>query len=154
MNNEITEVQDNTSGVPSEEVYPINSEPVPYYPPNDPQIGHIFDELLASAKENRLNTKRAIAADIAASKDLRSQNDLVITCCVQELQRKDYSKKDRLEIMQVMNNARESTENEMNSSREFQKELIVESNKVFRKVIVIRIGLISCVVIGTAFRKN
>ncbi len=30
MNNEITEVQDNTSGVPSEEVYPINSEPVPY----------------------------------------------------------------------------------------------------------------------------
>ncbi len=56
--------------------------------------------------------------------------------------------------MQVMNNARESTENEMNSSREFQKELIVESNKVFRKVIVIGIGLISCVVIGTAFRKN
>ncbi len=153
MKNEIIEVQDYTS-VLSEEVYPINSEPVPYYPPNDPQTGHIFDELLASAKENRLNTKRAIAADIAASRDLRSQNDLVITCCVQELQRKDYSKKDRLEIMQIMNNARESTENVMNSSREFQKELIVESNKVSSKVIVLGIGLILSVVIRTVFQKN
>ena len=153
MTSEIIEVLDNT-GIPSEEVYPQNSEPVPYYPLNGTQAGKVWDELLASAKDNRHNTKRAISADIAASEDLRSQNNLVINCCKQELQRKDYSKEDYLEIMQIMGNARQSTENEINSSREFQKELIVESNKTSSKVVALGIALLIGVAIGKVTQKN
>ncbi|WP_289960159.1 hypothetical protein [Faecalibaculum rodentium] len=153
MKSEIIEVPDNAC-VPSEEIYLTNSEPVSYSPLNNIQAGHVVDELLASAKDNRLNTKRAISADIAASEDLRSQNNLVITCCKQELQRKDYSKEDYLEIMQIMDNARQSTENEINSSREFQKELIVESNKASSKVIELGIALLIGVAIGKVTQKN
>ena len=86
MTNEITVANDNMPVVPGE-AYPINSEPVQYYPVSNVRTGKFVDEVIAAAKDDRMNTKRAISADIASTARAHNHNDRVIAACERELRR-------------------------------------------------------------------
>ena len=152
MTNEITVANDNMPVVPGE-AYPINSEPVQYYPVNDVRTGKFVDEVIAAAKDDRMNTKRAISADIASTTRVQNQNDRVIAACERELRRKDLSDESRDEILRCMSKAAESTSCESAASREFQREQLEHSHKLPWKLIGIGVLIVVGGVGGTALIK-
>ena len=74
MTNEIMVAQDNMPVV-RRKAYPANSDPAQNYPVNDVRTGKFVDEVIAAAKDDRMNTKRAISADIASTARVQNQND-------------------------------------------------------------------------------
>lgn len=149
MTNEIAVAKDNRPAVPAE-VYPMNFVPVQYYPVNDVRTGKFVDEVIAAAKNDRINTNRAISADIASTARVQNQNDRVMATCERELQRKDLSEESRDEILRCMSRAAESTSSESAASREFQREQLDHSRKLPWKLIGIGILIVLGGVGGTA----
>ena len=141
MTNEITVAKDNRP-VAHEEAYPANSDHVQYYPVNDVRTGKFVDEVIATAKDDRMNTKRAISADVASTARVQNQNDRVIAACERELRRKDLSEESRDEILRCMSKAAESTACESAASREFQREQLEHSHKLPWKLIGIGVLII------------
>ncbi len=152
MTNEIIVAKDNSPAV-SGENYQMNSIPIQYYPVNDVRTGKFVDEVIAAAKDDRMNTKRAISADIASTARVQNQNDRVIAACERELQRKDLSGESRDEILRCMSKAAESTSNECAVSREFQREQLVLSHKLPWKLIGIGVLILLGGVGGTALYR-
>lgn len=152
MINEITVAKDNRPIVPGE-VYPTNTNPVQYCPVNEVQTGKFVDEVIAAAKDDRMNTKRAISADIASTARVQNQNDRVIAACEQELRRKDLSEESRDEILRCMSRAAESTACESAASREFQREQLEHSHKLPWKLIGIGVLIVLGGVGGRALIK-
>ncbi len=152
MTNEIMAAKDNMPVVPGE-VYPTSSDPVQYYPVNDVRTGKFVDEVIAAAKDDRMNTKRAISADIASTARVQNQNDRVIAACERELRRKDLSEESRDEILRCMSRAAESTSCESAASREFQREQLEHSHKLPWKLIGIGVLIVLGGVGGTALIK-
>lgn len=149
MTNEIMVAEDNMTVAPGE-AYPAHSEPVQYYPVNDVRTGEFVDEVIAAAKDDRMNTKRAISANIASTARVQNQNDRVIAACERELRRKDLSAESRDEILRCMNRAAESTSCESAASREFQREQLEHSHKHPWKLIGIGVLIALGGVGGTA----
>ena len=152
MTNEIMVAEDNMPVVPGE-AYPAHSDPVQYYPVNDVRTGKFVDEVIAAAKDDRMNTKRAISADIASTARVQNQNDRVIAACERELRRKDLSEESRDEILRCMSRAAESTSCESAASREFQREQLDHSHKLPWKLIGVGILIVLGGVGGTALIK-
>lgn len=152
MTNEIMVAEDNMPVVLGE-AYPAHPNPVQYYPVNDVRTGKFVDEVIAAAKDDRMNTKRAISADIASTARVQNQNDRVIAACERELRREDLSEESRNEIFRCMNRAAESTSCESAASREFQREQLDHSHKLPWKLIGVGILIVLGGVGGTALIK-
>ena len=94
-----------------------------------------------------MNTKRAIAADIASTARVQNQNDRVIAACERELRRRDLSEEARNEILHCMNKAAESTSYESTASREFQREQMDHSHNLPWKLIGIGVLIVGSTVL-------
>ena len=73
------------------------------------RAGKLVDEVIAAVKDDRMNTKRAITADIASTARVQNQNDRVIDACERELRRRDLTEDQRMEILNHMSQAAEAT---------------------------------------------
>ena len=152
MTNEITVAKGNKPVI-HREAYSANSNPAQCYSVNAVQTGKFVDEVIAAAKDDRINTKRAISADIASTARVQNQNDRVIAACERELRRKDLSEKSRDEIIRCMSRAEELTSFVSTASREFQREQLDHSHKLHWKLIGIGVLIVLGGVGGTAFIK-
>lgn len=152
MTNGIMVANDNMPIV-RREAYPANSDHAQYYPVNDVRTGKFVDEVITAAKDDRMNTKRAISADIASTARVQNQNERVIAACERELRRRDLSEESRDEILRCMSKAAESTSYESAASREFQREQLDHSHKLPWKLIGIGVLIVLGGVGGTALIK-
>ena len=108
---------------------PINTfQPYPVY--DAKQTSKLIDEVIAAAKDDRMNTKRSISADIAAAARVQNQNERVIEACERELRRKDLPEERRAEVLGIMSRAAESSAYESAASREYQTKQLEHSHKL------------------------
>lgn len=149
MTNEIT-VSKETRPAFYAETYPTDYVPARKYLPDDVRTGKFVDEVIAAAKDDRMNTKRAISADIASTARVQNQNDRVMAACERELRRRDLPDESRDEILRCMSRAAESTSNESAASRAFQREQLDHSHKLPWKLIGIGVLIVLGGVGGTA----
>lgn len=94
------------------------------------RTGKFIDEIIAAAKDDRMNTKRAISADIAATARVQNQNDRYMAACERELRRKDLPEGRRKELLDRMEMAASSSEQVGAESRQFQREQLNHSHKL------------------------
>lgn len=99
------------------------------------RAGKLVDGVIAAVKDDRMNTKRAITADIASTARVQNQNDRVIDACELELRRRDLTEDQRMEILNHMSQAAEATTAASEASREFQKEQLEHSHKLPFKIL-------------------
>ena len=152
MTNEITVSKENRPAVYAE-TSPTDYVPARNYQPDAVRTGKFVDEVIAAAKDDRMNTKRAISADIASTARVQNQNDRVIAACERELRRRDLSEESRYEILRCMSKAAESTSYESAASREFQREQLDYSHKLPWKLIGVGVLIVLGGVGGTALIK-
>lgn len=108
-----------------------------YYPVyGEERVGKLINEVIAAVKDDRVNTKRAISADIAATARVQNQNDRVIAACERELRRRDLPDERRDELLDRMSRAADSTACESASSREYQREQLEHSHKLPWKILL------------------
>ena len=112
----------------------IQIQPYPVY--YEEREGKLVDEVIAAAKDDRINTKRVISSGIQSTAWVQNQNDRVITACEHELHRKDLSEERRAELIEIMRRAAESTANESAACREFQERHLGQSHKLPGKILV------------------
>lgn len=97
-----------------------------YYPQTSifdwERASKLVDEVISAVKDDRMNTKKAISADIASTARVQNQNDRVIDACERELRRRDLTEDQRIEILNHMSQAAEATVAAIEASRAFQKE--------------------------------
>lgn len=132
MTNSLTVTKYNSPAVPRE-TYPETTVPTQYYPVSDVRSGKFVDEVLAAAKDDRMNTKRAILADIESTKMVQDHNDRVIAACELELQRKDLSEEYRAQLLDDMRCAAISTANESAAGRDFRRGQLEHSHNLMWK---------------------
>lgn len=102
MANEMTVNNTQVPSVPKATV-PCRIERTHRYPVVDQErAGKIMDEVIGSIKDTRLDTKRAISADIAATARVQNQNDRLLAVYENELRRKDLPEGQREEILNEM----------------------------------------------------
>lgn len=102
-----------------------------YYPVYDRErAGKFVDEVIATARGDRINTSRAISADIAATARAQNQNDRYMAACERELRRKDLPEERRKELLDRMEMAASSSEQVSVESRQFQREQLNHSHKL------------------------
>lgn len=108
---------------------PTDFIPFPYHLTENNPLSMIMDEVINSAKDERINAKRALSANIASTTRVQNQNYRVLAACECELQREGLSQEHRDEILKTMRTIAESTARENAASREFQKEQLNNSHK-------------------------
>lgn len=116
----------------------------------DERTSKLVDEVIAAVKDDRINTKRAISAEIAAMAWVQNQNDRVIAACEHELSRRDLPEERRAELINTMRIAAESTAYESVASREFKEKHLGRSHKLSRKIIVCIALIIVFGIVGAA----
>lgn len=94
------------------------------------KMSSLMDEVVASVKDYRLNTKKAISADIASTARIQNQYGRYVAACERELRRKDLSEERRKEIMDSMLEASNASEDAGTESRRFQAEQLDQSRKL------------------------
>lgn len=122
-------ISDSNKPVTLTEHCPTNFILPPYHPAESNQLSVIMDEVINFAKDERINAKRALSADIASTARVQNQNDRVLAACERELQREGLSQERQDEILKTMRAIAESTARENAASREFQKEQLNNSHK-------------------------
>jgi len=110
------------------------------------RIAGFFDEIIACARDDRLNTKRAISSDAASREMVQKQNSQLISAYESELQRDDLTNEQRLDILNKMYEISRSTAQADKESRAFQSERLLCSHKrsgqllAFGAVVVLGVG--------------
>lgn len=102
---------------------------------DEKQTGKLIDVVIAAAKDDRMNTKRSISADIAATVRVQNQNERVIEACERDLRRRDLPEERRAELLGMMNKAAELTAYESAASRKFQERQLNHSHKLPWKIL-------------------
>ena len=74
------------------------------------KMSGLMDEIVSSVKDHRLNTKRAISADIVSTARVQNQYGQYVTACERELHRKDLPVELRQNIMDSMFEACKASE--------------------------------------------
>ena len=90
----------------------------------------LLDELISAVKDDRMNTKRSISADIASTARVQNQNERVIDACERELRHRELTVEQREAIMDRMERATESTAAANEASRSFQEEQLKHSHNI------------------------
>lgn len=134
--------------------YPADLNQSIYRPEYDEKrVDKYIDEVIAAAKDDRANTKRAISADIASTARVQNQNDRFMDACERELRRKDLPESRREELLADMKEAAASTAYANTASREFQREQLDHSHKVPWKLIGIGVVILVGGVGGAALLR-
>lgn len=94
------------------------------------RMSNLIDEAVVSVKDYRLNTKRAISADIASTARVQNQYEQYVLVCKRELQRNDLSEERRQIISDSMLEAIKASEEVGAKSRRFQTEQLNQSRKL------------------------
>ena len=152
MKNEIIIANNNRSAVP-EKNYQSYFDPAQSVPVFYGCLGSFVGEYIAAAKDERMNTKRAIAASIASTERVHNQNELILKAYERELQRNDLSDEARLEILKSMSRVGELSNNENTACRVFLREQLEYSHKLTWKIFGIGIISFFGVIGGNAFMK-
>ena len=134
MTNDMTIVRQNTPAVQANYPADVNQN-ICHLEYDEKRAGKYIDEVIAAAKDDRTNTKRAISADVAATARVQNQNDRVIAACERELIRKDLTESRREELLADMKEAAASSAYANAASREFQREQLDHSHKLPWKLI-------------------
>ena len=134
MTNDMTIVRQNTPAVQANYPADVNQN-ICHLEYDEKRAGKYIDEVIAAAKDDRTNTKRAISADVAATARVQNQNDRVIAACERELRRKDLTESRREELLADMKEAAASSAYANAASREFQREQLDHSHKLPWKLI-------------------
>ena len=106
----------------------VNYERYPVY--DEERAGKFADEVISAIKDDRMLTKRAVSADIASTARVQAQNDAFITVCERELRRRDLSEERREELIDMINDARQSSADSEAESRAFQQEQLNHLHKL------------------------
>ena len=96
----------------------------------------LVDEVIAAVKDERADTKKVVSAEIASTAKIQNQNDRLIAVCERELRRHDLSDERRAELIDMIQQARESTAREGERSREFQSQQLEHSHELPWKIIL------------------
>ncbi|MGI6125255.1 MAG: hypothetical protein ACOYIG_13965 [Acetivibrionales bacterium] len=127
---------DSSIQVVRNEAQVLDIEQQGYYPAYDKErTGKFVEEIIAAAKDDRMNTKRAISADIAATARVQNQNERYMAACERELHRKDLPEERRKEILDRMETIAASSERASAESRQFQQDQLNHSHKMPWKLI-------------------
>ena len=136
--NEITKY-DNTKNEPNTVTMPSKELPsrhnttakniYPIYDPTPPCT--VFNEIITSYKDDRINTKRAISGSIASTEAVHTQNSRIIDMCDRELKRKDLTNEQRIELIHISQQAAISTADSDRENREFVREEAKHSHRAF-----------------------
>lgn len=121
---------------------PVYFDQYPTY--DEKRMGKLADEMIGAIKDDRMTTKRAISADIAATARVQNQNGLVIASCERELRRRDLSEERRGELFDIMKQAAEATADACTESREYQREQLDHMHNLPWKILLV----LGCVFIG------
>ena len=97
--------------------------------------GKIIEEFILASKDDRINTKRSISADIASTVRVQNQNAQTINACKQELRRKDLTEEQRVAIIENMVRAAESTSAVNKDSRAFQQKQLEHSHNLTLRIL-------------------
>lgn len=92
--------------------------------------GKFIGEIIAAAKDDRMNVKKAISADIAATAQAQNQIDRYMAVCERELRRKDLSEERRKALLDCMEMTVSSLEQASAESRQFQREQLNHLHKL------------------------
>ena len=122
-------ISDSNKPVILTEHCPTDFIPLPFHPAESNQLSMIMDEVINSAKDERINAKRALSTDITSTARVQNQNDRVLAAYERELQREGLSQERRDEILKAMRTIAESIARENAASREFQKEQLNNFHK-------------------------
>lgn len=99
------------------------------------RAGKMINEVIGAIKDTRMDTKRAISADIAATARAQNQNDRLMTTYENELRRKGLSEGRRKEILDEMNKIAAASADASTESRAFQSEQLDRTHKLSRRII-------------------
>lgn len=123
----------------TQEYFEVNQ--IQSYQTRNEMICKVADELIAAVKDDRMNMKRVISADIASDARVQNQNAQVIQACERELRRKDLSDASRDHILGIMSDVAKSTSYESASSRNFQDKQLSYSHRLPWRIIGISVLL-------------
>ena len=119
------------------------TESLRYYPAYDREReGKLLAELIMEAKDDRINTKNALSADIASTAKIQNYKGRVIAACERELKRPNLSEERRAELIAIMQEASESATRAGEESREFQRRQLEHSHKLLRRTLLTVVGII------------
>lgn len=108
------------------------------------KMSELMDEFASSVKDYRLNTKKAISADIASTARVQNQYAQYVAACERELHRKDLPEERRQKIMDSMFEAGKASEEAGVESRRFQTEQLVQLRKLPWEIV----GVIALVIVA------
>lgn len=94
------------------------------------KMSGLMDEIVSSVKDHRLNTKRAISADIVSTVRIQNQYGQYVAACERELHRKDLPEELRQKIMDSMFEACKASEEAGVESRDFLIEQLNQSRRL------------------------
>ena len=94
----------------------------------------LCDEVIASIREDRLNTKRVLLAEINLSKTILNQYSRLISIYEKEIMRTDILDKRRLELIEKMNGAVNASASFGADSGDFIDRQIEHSHKIPLKI--------------------
>ena len=94
---------------------------------DEERVGKYADEVISAIKDDRMLTKRSVSADIASTARVQAQNGAFIAVCERELRRRDLSEERREELVDMINDARQSSANSEAESRAFQQEQLSDN---------------------------
>ena len=117
------------------------------------KMSDLMDEVIASVKDSRLNTKHAVSADIASTARVQSQYGQYIAACERELHRKDLSEERRTELLDCVLDACRASESAGIESRVLQKEQLEESHMLPLKVLGVMLTIVFGGCIGGALYR-
>ena len=142
-NNEI--ISHDSTIAAQENSYDVITASHSHYPNyDDEQHNKVIDEIIYAIKDDRINTKHAISAEIASSARAQNQNERAITACEKELRRNDLSTSQRQELINRICSAAESTSQINIESRDFINSQIEKSHKLPFQIV----GLFTLITIG------
>ena len=124
---------------PLDQVY---FERYPIY--DEERAGKFADEMIAAIKDDRMLTKRSVSADIASTARIQTQNSAFIAVCERELRRRDLSEERREELIDMINDARQSSADSEAESRAFQEEQLDHLHKLPWRLLLV----VGCILIG------
>ena len=114
------------------------------------QMADLVDEVVASVKDSRLNTKRAVFADIASTARVQNLYGQYVAACERELHRKDLPEESRKEILDNMYDACRASESASVESRGFQREQLEQSHMLPWKILGVVLSIVVSGYIGGA----
>lgn len=105
-------------------------------------LAKLVDEAITAAKDDRMNTKRVISADIASAARVQNQYDKVICAYDRELRRKDLPEEQRIHLLHEMKEAASCSARIDQESRTFRQQQLEYSHKLPWKEITFAIGIL------------